>query len=142
LFHRNPVATSIFNFLKIFSSHIEKFDVIINYALIDEDRSKIEYLRRKYGRKWLGKEEIIILRSALSLFKRSANYYALSGFLTLTKALFFFPFSSNISNQSRIGGARIFLFFMSYIMFIIKSWSYYRSKKLAFLTKFIFVLLR
>jgi len=51
LFHRNPVATSIFNFLKIFSSHIEKYDVITNYALVEEDRNKIEYLRNKYGLK-------------------------------------------------------------------------------------------
>jgi hypothetical protein len=45
-------------------------------------------------------------------------------------------------NESKVKALRIFIFFVSYLLSLIKTWPYYKSKKLAFTSKIIFVLLR
>lgn len=142
LFDKNPVALIIFTFLRLFGSHIEKYGVVENYVFNNEAREKIASLRQRYGYKWLGIEEILIVRSTLSIFFKSASHFALKNLSTLIKSLFFLPISGHKFSLNKLAGPRVFLFFFSYFMVLIKQWPYYKSIANHFSSKIIFVFLR
>jgi hypothetical protein len=120
LFDKNPVALSIFNFLRLFGSHIEGYNSVENYVFDDRMREKIRSLRQRYGYKWLGIEEIYILRTALSIFKRSASRFALSNLSMMIKSLFFLPIMDGSLSINKLRGPRVFLFFFSYFLLLLK----------------------
>ena len=142
LFDKNPVALGIFNFIRLFGSHIERYDTVENYVFDDAIRQKIGSLRERYGYKWLGIEEIYVLRTALSMFLKSANRFALSRLSMIIKSLFFLPIMDGSLSLEKLRGPRIFLFFFSYFLLLLKQWPYYKSIAKFFSSKIIFVFLR
>ena len=50
LFDQNPVAISIFGFLRLFGSHIERYGSVENYVFEGHIRRKLNSLRKRYGR--------------------------------------------------------------------------------------------
>lgn len=142
LFDRNPVALSIFNFLRLFGSHIERYDSVENYVFNNRIRGKIRSLRKRYGYKWLGIEEIYVLRTALSIFKRSASRFALTNLSMIIKSLFFLPIRDGSLSIYKLRGPRIFMFFFSYFLLLLRQWPYYKSWANHFVSKIIFVFLR
>jgi len=120
LFDKNPIALSIFNFLRLFGSHIEAYDSVENYVFDNRIRAKLASLRKRYGYKWLGIEEIYILRTSLAMFKRSANRFALSRLSMMIKSLFFLPIRDGSLSINKLKGPRVFIFFFSYFLLILK----------------------
>jgi len=142
IFDRNPIALGIFNFIKAFGPHLEKYPIVENYVFENKNRNKIAYLKKKYGPTWLGKEEVVIFRSVLGIFKNSVNPYSMRYLSIILNSLYLSPMHDYKLNEKKMKALRIFIFFVSYLLSLIRTWPYYRSKKLAFTSKIIFVLLR
>jgi len=79
---------------------------------------------------------------AMLLFFKSANFFSFNYLLSVFKHFFFLPFKTFKLNEERLRGARIFLFFFSYLALLIKSWPYYKGGKTPFTSKLIFTLLK
>jgi len=144
IFDKNPIALATFNFLRVFRSGLERRhrSILSNYVFDRDKRDKISYLKNKYGRTWLGREEIIILKSVLRFFFYSANPYGLKYFSFFLKSLFVSPLKFYALRMSKIRSIRIILFFYSFMQSVIKTWPIHSINERGFVSKFIFSFLR
>ena len=78
----------------------------------------------------------------MRLFLKSVNPYSMRYLALILSSLYESPMHDYKLNEKKIKAVRMFIFFVSYLLSLIKTWPYYKSKKLAFTSKIIFVLLR
>jgi hypothetical protein len=64
---------------------------------------------------------VVLLRTAVRMFLRSANNYTARHLSVILKSLFFTPIKKYALNQNILSGVRVLMFFLSNLIILIRS---------------------